>query len=341
MSSRIFEITDDALAAIPREVAAQARDRVKGAKRRIRIGIITALPLEAAAVAAVLGENGVTLPIEARKTQVTYSVHVFRSTLDDREIEVVVALANQMGNNAAAVTAASLLMDFERIDDLLVVGIAGGMPTPAIPQQHARLGDIVVGLSGVIQYDFKKVEVDKSELRKGPPAPSGFLTSAIQQIRMEEERGHHPWEQFLDPGVMRPRSDVLRDHLDQSSPAKRIRHPRQDARRKGLPMVHYGLIGSANVLLKDPVERDILAREHKIIAVEMEGSGIADAAWNFARGYVIVRAVCDYCDMHKNNKWQRYAASTAAAYARAIIERALAKDPIPIPARRQLLAPNP
>ncbi|MDE8654620.1 hypothetical protein [Novosphingobium album (ex Liu et al. 2023)] len=335
MSSRIFDIADEALTSIPKEVAAQARDRAKGAARRIRIGIITALPLEANAIAAALGGDAVAMPIVARKTQVSYFIHTFRSSLDGGEIEVVVALANQMGNNAAAVTATSLLMDFEKVDDLLVVGIAGGVPAPTIPHQHARLGDIVVGLSGVIQYDFKKVEVDKSELRKGPPPPSALLTTAINQIRLEEERGHRSWEQFLDPDVARPRLDVLYDPLDHSTPAKRLRHPRQNSRRKGLPMVHYGLIGSANVLLKNPMQRDILAKEHKLIAVEMEGSGIADAAWNFARGYVIVRAVCDYCDMHKNDRWQRYAANAAAAYARAIVERALAREPILLPARSE------
>jgi nucleoside phosphorylase len=29
---------------------------------------------------------------------------------------------------------------------------------------------------------------------------------------------------------------------------------------------------------------------------------------------LVVRGVCDYADSHKNDRWQRYAAATAAVY---------------------------
>jgi hypothetical protein len=54
--------------------------------------------------------------------------------------------------------------------------------------------------------------------------------------------------------------------------------------------------------------------------VEMEGFGIAEATWNLGRGYLVVRGICDYCDSHKNDVWQGYAAVVAAAYARAVLE---------------------
>ena len=37
-------------------------------------------------------------------------------------------------------------------------------------------------------------------------------------------------------------------------------------------------------------------------------------------GYLVVRGICDYCDSHKNDDWQQYAAVVAAAYTRALIE---------------------
>lgn len=37
-------------------------------------------------------------------------------------------------------------------------------------------------------------------------------------------------------------------------------------------------------------------------------------------GYLVVRGICDYCDSHKNDDWQQYAAIVAAAYTRALIE---------------------
>jgi len=39
-------------------------------------------------------------------------------------------------------------------------------------------------------------------------------------------------------------------------------------------------------------------------AVEMEGSGVADATWSHGVGYLVVRGVCDYCDANKNDQWQ-------------------------------------
>ena len=42
-------------------------------------------------------------------------------------------------------------------------------------------------------------------------------------------------------------------------------------------------------------------------------------------GYLVVRGICDYCDAHKNDTWQNYAAPAAAAYVRALLE-ALPED---------------
>ena len=65
--------------------------------------------------------------------------------------------------------------------------------------------------------------------------------------------------------------------------------------------------------------RDQLARDCGVIAVEMEGSGVADAAWTAGQQYLVIRGICDYCDDKKNDLWQGYAALASAAYARALI----------------------
>ncbi|KAJ5466539.1 PfsNACHT and Ankyrin domain protein [Penicillium diatomitis] len=35
---------------------------------------------------------------------------------------------------------------------------------------------------------------------------------------------------------------------------------------------------------------------------------------------LVIRGICDYADSHKNNRWQRYASATAAAYAKELLE---------------------
>jgi hypothetical protein len=90
---------------------------------------------------------------------------------------------------------------------------------------------------------------------------------------------------------------------------------------QGAGLTFMGPIASGNILLKDPVSRDRLRDQHGVKAVEMEGSGIADATWEHGVGYLVVRGICDYCDSNKNDEWHVYAAIVAAAYARAVIER--------------------
>ena len=88
----------------------------------------------------------------------------------------------------------------------------------------------------------------------------------------------------------------------------------------GRPRVFYGPIASANKLLKNPTKRDLLRNNYGVKAVEMEGSGIADAAWNLERGYLVVRGTCDYCNPDKGDLWHKYASIIAAAYTRCLIE---------------------
>jgi nucleoside phosphorylase len=86
------------------------------------------------------------------------------------------------------------------------------------------------------------------------------------------------------------------------------------------PRVFTGPIASANILQKNPKARDKLREKFGVKAIEMEASGIADATWTHKVGYLVVRGICDYCDSHKNDNWQQYAAVVAAAYTRALIE---------------------
>lgn len=67
--------------------------------------------------------------------------------------------------------------------------------------------------------------------------------------------------------------------------------------------------------MKHGITRDNVARELDIICFEMEAAGTMDII-----PCLPVRGICDYSDSHKNEEWQRYAAATAAAYARELIE---------------------
>ncbi|KAM0327013.1 hypothetical protein ACHAQA_006136 [Verticillium albo-atrum] len=82
------------------------------------------------------------------------------------------------------------------------------------------------------------------------------------------------------------------------------------------PEIFIGRVGSGNTVMKSGLDRDRIANQHKIIAFEMEGAG----AWD-EMPCLVIKGICDYADSHKNKDWQDFAAATAAAVARAVIER--------------------
>ena len=98
-----------------------------------------------------------------------------------------------------------------------------------------------------------------------------------------------------------------------------IGHPRTPEGNWGASRVSWGNCIREQASEK-PREAEGLRDKFNVRAVEMEGSGIADATWSEERGYLVVRGTCDYCNPDKGDAWQHYAAIIAAAYTRAVIE---------------------
>ncbi|PKK49411.1 hypothetical protein CI102_6360 [Trichoderma harzianum] len=84
----------------------------------------------------------------------------------------------------------------------------------------------------------------------------------------------------------------------------------------GDPEIFVGRIASGNSVMKSGEHRDKIAKEQKVIALEMEGAGVWDEI-----PCIIVKGVCDYADSHKNHLWQQYAAATAASVMKAVLGR--------------------
>ena len=86
------------------------------------------------------------------------------------------------------------------------------------------------------------------------------------------------------------------------------------------PNVYYGSVASADALVKSALERNTIyhliktQRKADALCFEMEAAGIV-TSWPC----LVIRGICDYSDSHKNNKWQNFAAATAAAYFKDLI----------------------
>ena len=236
----------------------------------------------------------------------------------------VVFLKMGMGNNKSVAAATQLMNDYPSVRDIILVGIAAGIPDLTNAKRDVRLGDIVVSdEKGVIKYDMKK-DTSTGEVRNHDPRPpSHEWLSAAQTLAADENGRLLVWKDIEEccgtANIKRPKKDILADEADPSE-GKAMRRPRDPDRVKGHPRFFFGPIGSADTVMKSAKKRDTIAQVTGVMAVEMEGSGVAEVTWRRAKGYLIVRGTCDYANDGKTKTWQPYAAAVAASFAKVMIE---------------------
>ncbi|KAK6209800.1 phosphorylase superfamily protein [Colletotrichum tabaci] len=97
--------------------------------------------------------------------------------------------------------------------------------------------------------------------------------------------------------------------------------------------IHVGCVGSGDMVMKSGLDRDRIARDHGLVAFEMEGAGMWDEV-----PCIVVKGVCDYADSHKNKRWQAYAAATAASVMKALLARYIQTDRPPAGDRNETSA---
>ncbi|EUC40133.1 hypothetical protein COCMIDRAFT_109578 [Bipolaris oryzae ATCC 44560] len=258
---------------------------------------------------------------------------------------VVIAVLpdGEYGITSAARVATDMLRSFPNIRLGLMVGIGGGAPS----RRDIRLGDVVVsapvdGIGGVFQYDFGKTIQGQAFQTTGfLNQPPPVLRGAVNALNAMYESDGHSFKRAIDsileekPKLRKKygRPDPSTDRLYKSSvihppgdeascattcgedPSVLISRPERTEEEND-PAIHYGLIASANQLMKDASVRDKLAEEKNVLCFEMEAAGLMNSF-----PCLVVRIVCDYSDSHKNKQWQGYAAMVAAAYAKDLLKQ--------------------
>ncbi|KAH0529359.1 hypothetical protein TsFJ059_004114 [Trichoderma semiorbis] len=259
---------------------------------------------------------------------------------------VVIAVLPQgeYGVSSATGVAKDMLHSFPNIRIGLMVGIGGGAPSL---KHDVRLGDVVVsaprgGNGGVFQYDFgKAVQGGGFHTTGFLNQPPTFLRTAVNGLQAEYEINGHQLEEAIDSilGKMprlrrkygRPPSDGDRlykstvihpsgteeDCISSCGNDSSMLEQRMDRTEdEDNPGIHYGLIASGNQIMKDAIIRDKLIKEKDVLCFETEAAGLMNQF-----PCLVIRGICDYSDSHKNNKWQGYAAMTAAAYTKDLLYR--------------------
>ncbi|KID95301.1 Pfs, NB-ARC and Ankyrin domain protein, partial [Metarhizium majus ARSEF 297] len=274
--------------------------------------------------------------------------HYTLGRMGNHHIVIAVLPSGEYGIASAAIVAKDMLHSFPNIKIGLMVGIGGGAPS----QKHdIRLGDVVVsdprdGIGGVFQYDFGKILQD--QMQDVEFCTTGFLNqppivlrTAVSGIKARHEMHGHRLKEAIDNTLEKiprlqqdyKRPDLCSDRLYRcefthplgdglsctavcgNDPSKLV--SRLERTRDGdTPNIHYGLIASANQLMKNAQVRDRLALKKNILCFEMEAAGLMSSF-----PCLIIRGICDYSDSHKNKDWQGYAAMAAAAYAKDLLSQ--------------------
>ncbi|KAK6356092.1 hypothetical protein TWF718_000466 [Orbilia javanica] len=296
------------------------------------VGWICAIPIELAAVLAILDETYPQLDAADGDT------NVYRFGRIGRHNVVISCLPEgRYGLTRAGIVAAHMRSTFSRLRFGLMVGVGGGAPSE---DSDVRLGDLVIsqptGVSGgVIQYDFGKAMENGEFLRTGSlNAPPSILLSAVasikagdqaelgmkisdaaQKIEEENPRFQYPGQdtdRLFHAGYNHVEGGGRQRDTCKSCDASRV-VPRAE-REYDHPYIHYGIIASANQVMKDGMKRDRISAQTGALCFEMEAAGLMD---DFP--CLVIRGICDYSDGHKNKRWQPYAALVAAIYAKELL----------------------
>jgi nucleoside phosphorylase len=148
-----------------------------------------------------------------------------------------------------------------------------------------------------------------SILERNPRLRRKYKRPVLSSDRLYRSKIVHPPESEAN------KSEANCAEVCGSDPSKLVLRPERTEEEDN-PTVHYGLIASANQLMKDALMRDKLSEEKNVLCFEMEAAGLMN---HFP--CLVIRGICDYSDTHKNKAWQGYAAMAAAAHTKDLLKR--------------------
>ncbi|KAG8629050.1 hypothetical protein KVT40_002915 [Elsinoe batatas] len=273
-----------------------------------RIAWICALPIELAAATCLLDDRHPPLP-QPRHDHNSYRL----GSISEHNIVIACLPAGSIGLNTC-----------RNIDFGLMVGVGGGVPSA---ENDIRLGDVVVSYMG----RARPGRFERTGSLDRPPMVLLSALSALQAMHMMEGSR---MDNILRSAIARypkfridcAKPDAATDVLFRAE----YSHPprwtgtcstcdtrfvvRRTPRANSSSVVHYGLVGSGNQVIRDGITREALRSDLNLLCVEMEAAGLMNNS-----PCLVIRGICDYADSHKQKLWQPYAACTAAAFAKDLL----------------------
>lgn len=295
------------------------------------VAMICPLEVEMSAARFMLDEEHVQIPGREQDTN-----QYILGQLSGHNVVIASLPLGSQGTVSAATVAMHLARTFPNIKLRLLVGIAGGVPSS---KNDIRLGDVVVStpsgtFGGVVEYDMGK-QTPTGFVRKGflSPPPTEWR-GAIARMKSDHRVRSNKVNEFLAEMLAKysrlteyERPHVQKDVLYESvyehtagestclncDPARIVNRQMRELCHE--PMVFYGLIASGNNVMKHANERDRISMDcDGVLCFEMEAAGLMN---DFP--CIVIRGISDYCDSHKNDFWQPYAAAAAAGIAKELL----------------------
>lgn len=230
-----------------------------------------------------------------------------------RPCRIAITRCVQQGNAHAQNAASQMLTDISP-SFVLVVGIAGGVPTPDF-----CLGDVVV--SDYIQ-DLTLEDTGTSPESRRFNALGGPLHSDASRIveRLRAlERNSDAWSSAKSIGRTRPGLNGVHTTDDRAWNAE-IDSALQCQVGREEPIARARKIASSDRLVKDP---ELIQYWRKVLkavaAVEMESAGVYVVCQREGVPFLAIRGISDIIGWKRDEAWTRYACHSAAAYARMLI----------------------
>ena len=259
--------------------------------KKADVGIITAL--RRVELEAVLD-----LPIEWKKEQIEadgqiYYSGTFKTSVGDSKTIVATSCSRMGIASSACIT--SKFIDRYHPEYLFMTGIAAGI------KGRVDLGDIMIA-DPVWDWGSGKQTVKNAEPRH---------LAAPHQISLETS--YRPFFQSI--ATDRTYLDEIRNRWGNKG------------KIDGLLNLHLGPIATGSVVLEDPdVVESIKLQHRELNGIEMEGYGFSFSAHSSSQRpklSAVVKSVCDFADLEKNDDYQSYAAFTSANFVYEIIRNDL------------------
>ncbi|KEQ57738.1 purine and uridine phosphorylase [Aureobasidium melanogenum CBS 110374] len=232
---------------------------------------------------------------------------------------VVIAVLpdDEYGLSSATAVAKDMLNSFPNVRVGLMVGIGGGAPSA---KNDIRLGGVVVS-SRQGETDVMRTAVSglKSKYEDDGHQIEANITAVLDRkprLRRKYGRPEQGSDRLYKSDIVHPQGSEHGCEEVCGSQTAGLVQRREREKGEDNPVIHHGVIASANQLMKDAIVRDTTAKEKGVMCFEMEAAGLMN---HFP--CLVVRGICDYSDSHKSKEWQGYAAMTAAAYTKDLLTR--------------------